>query len=103
MQQLWTVCDYSSYCSDSMYLFKLLTRNCTSEELWLWLICQNSSRPQTGISLEPCAGTYRLPWMAFVTWSEGYLPPFLLANVVKSDGGTFSASAAGPRPLASIP
>jgi hypothetical protein len=38
-------------CSDSMYLFKLLTRNCTSE-LCAWLMRQNSS-PQSGISFEP--------------------------------------------------
>ena len=45
-------------CIDSMYLFKLLTRNCTSD-VCPWLIRQNTSRPQAGISLEPCAGRCR--------------------------------------------
>src|SRR5208282_2439119 len=88
-------------CIDSMYLFKLLMRNCTSEEC-PWLIRQNSL-PQTGISFEPCVGKRTSPAIALPTRSDGYLLSFFLARIVRSGGGTFSASAAGPFPLPSLP
>src|SRR5271169_1073385 len=81
-------------CSDSMYLFRLVTRNCTSE-LCPSLMPENRS-PQTGISFVPCAASRKSPWIAVVTWSDGYLPPFFFASAVRSGGRTFSASTAGP-------
>ena len=67
-----------------MYSFKLVTRNCTSEACPS-LMPQNRS-PQTGISFAPRAARRRLPRIAVVTWSDGYLPPFFFASAVRSDG-----------------
>src|ERR1039457_5561413 len=55
------------------------------------------------ISFEPCAGRADSPWMEDVTFSAGYFPPLLLLSRVRSVGGTFSALAAGPPPLPSVP
>ncbi len=54
-------------CIDSMCLFKLLMRCCTSEEC-PWLIPQKRL-PQTGISFEPCTGKCTSPAIALMTRS----------------------------------
>src|ERR1019366_9809742 len=59
--------------------------------------------PQTGMSLDPCAGRADSPRMEDVTFSAGYFPPLFLLSRVRSVGGTFSALAAGPPPLPSVP
>ena len=58
--------------------------------------------PQIGISSEPCdgvAGPRTMP----STSRRGNVPPRRRARVVKSGGGTFSDTAAGPAPFPSRP
>src|ERR1039458_7403991 len=84
-----------------MYLVRFATRCCTSPSCPL-LILQNNV-PHTGISLDPCAGRSDSLRMEDETFSAGYFPPLFLPSRVRSVGGTFSALAAGPPPLPSIP
>src|ERR1022692_1785465 len=51
----------------------------------------------------PVAHGSASPLMMCCTWSSGNLPPFFLEICVKSEGGTFSALAAGPSPLPVVP
>src|SRR5438445_13791317 len=84
-----------------MYWFRFATRCCTSPSC-PWLICQNSE-PHTGISRFPCAGSAASPRIIELTRIDGYLPFSFFAKTVRSGGGSFRASAAGPPPLASLP
>src|SRR5208283_6156876 len=84
-----------------MYLERFTTRCCTSPSCPL-LIFQNKV-PHTGISLDPCAGRADSPRRVAVTFRAGYFPPLFLLITVRSVGGTFSALAAGPPPLPSVP
>src|SRR5450759_5119494 len=63
---------------------------------------QNNA-PHTGISLDPCAGRADSPRMEDETFSAGYFPPLFFLSRVRSVAGTFSALAAGPPPLPSVP
>src|SRR5271157_3664816 len=55
------------------------------------------------MSLDPCAGRADSPRIEDVTFRVGYFPPLFLLSRVRSVGGTFSALAAGPPPLPSVP
>src|SRR5579864_2629012 len=59
--------------------------------------------PQTGIVVEPCAGTLGPALIACMTLNEGNCPLLRAARVVRSAGGIFIAEAAGPSPLAETP
>jgi hypothetical protein len=48
--------------------------------------------PQTGISLEPCAGLPARPPIELATSSEGNLPLFLFERVVRSEGTYFQGA-----------
>src|ERR1039457_5082988 len=88
-------------CRDSMYLVRFVTRCCTSPSCPPLIFQTND--PHTGISFEPCAGRTVSPWMEDLTFISGYFPPLFLLSRVRSLGGTFSALAAGPPPLPSVP
>ena len=88
-------------CIDSRNWFRFAMRCCTSASC-PWLMLRNSG-PQTGMSLLPCAGVSASPRSTLETCIEGNSPLLLAANLVRSDGGTFNADAAGPVPLPSVP
>src|SRR5208337_2023881 len=67
------------------------------------LLRVQNNAPHTGMSLDPCAGVADSPRMEAVTFNAGYFPPLFLLSRVRSVGGTFSALAAGPPPLPSVP
>src|ERR1035441_976943 len=93
------ICGNYFFCSDSMYLFRLAMR-CWTSVSCPPLMLQNKL-PQIGISLVPWAARTCSPPMIAATLIAGYLPPFFTASAVRSVGGTFNASAAGPLPLPS--
>src|ERR1017187_3187159 len=96
-------CSTAAYftCRDSMYLVRFATRCCTSP--WCPLLTLQNNVPHTGMSFDPCAGSSDSLRMEDETFSEGYFPPLFLLSRVRLLGGIFSALAAGPPPLPSVP
>src|SRR5271166_5637462 len=88
-------------CRDSTYWVRFATRCCTSASCPPLTLRNNG--PQTGISLDPCAGRSDVPRRIELTFRAGNFPPLFLLSTVRSAGGVFSALAAGPPPLPSVP
>src|ERR1035438_2325501 len=88
-------------CRVSMQWVRFATRCCTSTSCPPLILRNNG--PHTGISLDPWAGRSDVPRRMDVTFRAGNSPPLFLLNMVRSAGGIFSALAAGPPPLPSVP